>query len=437
MIAGEHEFARNLIDGQWVFPRAPYEFEIRNPRDSTVTAVVPLSSRHDVARAVAAADTAAPSWAAQPALRLHLVTQLVSQIETLAEPLASLQACESGLSQADSRKAVLALMGLCRRLLTVPRADAGVSAHVLSWGLPLAEVVCAVLPHLLAGRTAVVKPSLRAPLSAVAFAHLTVGSGWPPGVVNVVQGAGADVAAEMFSTRGLAALQVRANDRTLAMAARSASGARLCALRAGGNMAIAGPDADPERVAAVAVEALAVHSVGGPLSLPLLAVHSSLGEAVTEAVLALLDKCRPAPLPAEGMRRKALAYLASMRAQGARILCGGAVPDDAAHRMGWLLPPTLVALGEPMDGSAGEPVGPVLTIATWRRPQEIVAGLNHPRYADGVACLFGVDPADLPVQLPQPTIVDSAGPLTALGDGALPPSWTGGLRIGPGYDAAR
>jgi hypothetical protein len=43
-------YARNLIGGRWQFPGAPYEFEIRNPSDSTIAAVVPLSSRFDVER---------------------------------------------------------------------------------------------------------------------------------------------------------------------------------------------------------------------------------------------------------------------------------------------------------------------------------------------------------------------------------------------------
>jgi acyl-CoA reductase-like NAD-dependent aldehyde dehydrogenase len=69
-------------------------------------------------------------------------------------------------------------------------AALAVSGHVLSWGLPLAEVTCAVLPHPLAGHTAVIKPSLRAPMSAAAVAHLATCMGFPPGVINIVQGTG-------------------------------------------------------------------------------------------------------------------------------------------------------------------------------------------------------------------------------------------------------
>jgi acyl-CoA reductase-like NAD-dependent aldehyde dehydrogenase len=491
-LLADDEFARNLIGGRWLFPAAPYEFEIRSPLDSTAVAVVPLSSRIDVARAVEAAHSAKSAWSADPAERQRLCTRLVAEMSRLAEPLAALQALETGLAAADSQRSVQALMGFCRRLLAGPPAASGpgVSAHVLSWGLPLAEVVCAVLPHLLAGRTAVVKPSLRAPLSAVAFAHLATRVGMPPGVVNLVQGTGLDVGAALFATPGLATLHVRGGDRTLAAAARAtgvpvvalrgggnvaaaratgvpvialrgggnvaaaratgvpvialrggdrtlaaaarATGVPVIALRGGGNVAVAGAEADPAKVAEAVVEAIRLHSTGGPLGLTMLAVHDSLVGDVTEAVVARLRDCRPAPLPTEALRRRSVENVASF--PEARVLLGGTVPDDAAHRMGWLLPPVVVAALGPPDVPA-EPIGPVLTITRWRQPADVTAWLAHPRYSDGIASVWGMDPAAMRDALPQRTIVDSAGPADALRDGRLPLAWTGGVRTTPAMDA--
>jgi acyl-CoA reductase-like NAD-dependent aldehyde dehydrogenase len=441
-LPGDDLYARNLIGGRWVFPAAPYEFEIRSPYDSSVTAVVPLSSRFDVARAVAAAAEVAPSWTAEAGARVRLVTLLVGEIEALAGPLAELQAVETGLTAADSHSAVRALIAWCQRLLAAPPMPpmpsgssgsslAGVSAHVLSWGLPLAEIACAVLPHLLAGRTAVVKPSLRAPLSAVAFVHLATRLGFPPGVVNLVHGTGLDVGAALLATPGLAALHVRGGHRTLQAAQRAvaSTGVSLSLLRAGGNVAVAGADADPQRTAASIVDALQLHSMGGPLGLPLLLVHASRAAAVTEAVLARLPHCRPAPLPSEPLRCRALERVVALRDGGAEVLSGGAVPDDAAHRMAWRMPAVVVAGHLPPD-LAGEPIGPVLVIRPWHRADELAAVLDHPRYADGIACLWGLERAD-PVagRLPQTVTVEESGPAAALtGAAGLPAPWTGGLR---------
>src|SRR5262249_47335623 len=153
---------------------------------------------------------------------------------------------------------------------------AGVSGLVLSWGLPLAETIAALLPQLAAGRAVVVKPSLRAPLSTVAVAYLATGVGFPPGVINVVHGTGVDVGTALHATARLALLHVRAGERSLAHAARATavSGVPLRTLRAGGNIAVVGPDADPAALASAVADALRVHSTGGPLALPFLAVHA-------------------------------------------------------------------------------------------------------------------------------------------------------------------
>jgi acyl-CoA reductase-like NAD-dependent aldehyde dehydrogenase len=445
---GDEHFGRNLIGGRWQFPAAPFEFEIRNPLDSTVTTVVPLSSRFDVARAVAAARAAARPWGADADMRHSLLARLVDQMDLLTGPLAQLQSLETGLAPADSCAAVAAVIQLARVLLATRADDAGdeaaggVGGHILSWGLPFAEVACSVLPDLLAGRTVVVKPSLRAPMSAVTFAHLATRLGFPPGVINIVQGTGVDVGAALAGTRELAALHVRAGDRTLGQATRAAmvTGTRLHPVRAGGNLVLAGRGADPDQVAAAVTGALRVHSAGGPLHLPLLSVQAGAAGPVVDAVLARLPDCVPAPLPTESLRTRALSQVAALRAEGARLLHGGMVPDDAAHRMGWLLPPTVITAGAMRGGpgshsrgaSAGEPLGPVLTVVTWRSPAELAGTLPHPRYADAVACVWGLDDGELgAARLPHAVILRDAAPPNAPYDALLPAAWMGGYAVRP------
>src|SRR5262249_60523719 len=136
------------------------------------------------AGAGAAAPAAARAWAADPARRPELLGRLAGELDRLAPRLVALQAAESGLAAADARTAVSGAAGLARALAaTAPRAGrpAGVTGHVLSWGLPLLEIASAVLPPLAAGHTAVVKPSLRAPLSAVAVGDRSARARVPTG----------------------------------------------------------------------------------------------------------------------------------------------------------------------------------------------------------------------------------------------------------------
>jgi acyl-CoA reductase-like NAD-dependent aldehyde dehydrogenase len=443
-LPGDEQFARNLIGGRWQLPAMPFDVEVRSPRDGSVLAAVPLSSRIDVARAVTAARSAAGDWSADRAGRRLLVGRLAGEIGRCAGPLAGLMELETGLNAADCRTAVQDVSRLCQVLLAGDRLrprvrePAGASAHILSWGLPLAEVTCAVLPHLLAGRTAVIKPSLRGPLSAAAFGYLATGLGFPPGVINIVQGTGVDAGAALAGAPGLAALHVRAGERTLAQADRAATAARirLAGLRGGGNVAVIGPDGSVAAAAAVA-GALRLHSAGGVAFLPLVFVHEQAERLVTEAILDRLASCQPAPLPTHALRERAVRRAAGLRARGARLLRGGTVPDDARHRMGWIIPPTVLAGGPAGTGPgralpAGEPLGPVLTILTWRTPADIAGALSHARYADGIACAWGLTDDDLAAAaLPQAAVLHEAAPITALGSGCLPAAWTGGYPAGP------
>jgi acyl-CoA reductase-like NAD-dependent aldehyde dehydrogenase len=235
-------------------------------------------------------------------------------------------------------------------------------------------------------------------------------------------------------------LHVRAGTRTLGEAVRAAarSGTPLRCLRGGGNVAIAGPDADADQVAAAVAGALRVHSAGGPLGLPLLCVQDDAADNVIAAVLARLATCAPAPLPTEPLRNRALAQIAALGARGAAVLSGGEVPDDVRHRMGWIVPPTVLTAGAardwPVTGQPlDEPTGPVLPVLTWHSPSDLVGALTHPRYADGIACTWGLDDAELTAtRLPHTVIMRERPPIAALAVGSLPAAWTDGGEPLPG-----
>src|ERR1039458_8357786 len=355
----EH-YARNLIGGQWQFPAAPYDFEIRNPHNSTVTAVVPLSSRFDVSEAIAAAQIALhESWADQE-VRDRLLHALVSAMGANLQDLAHLQCTETGFSFADSLLAVEITAGLARSLVDSGAPDpvrpaSGVSSHILSWGLPFTEVITSVLPCLIRGDTVVVKPSLRGPLTPIAFGLLATKVGLPPGVVNIVQGNGTDVGSELICRRELTSLHVRAGERTIAQAERAHERSRvpLHTLRGGGNVMVVGPDSEPDAIAIAGSVAAGVriHSCGGPFGVPLLAIHREIAGPILAEVMVQLSNVVTAPLPAESLRMHALNRIAALRDAGAEILLGGTgLPDDIEHRMGWSMPPTVLMLG-----TAGSP----------------------------------------------------------------------------------
>jgi acyl-CoA reductase-like NAD-dependent aldehyde dehydrogenase len=445
--AAEH-YARNLIDGRWQFPAAPYDFEIRSPLDSTVIATVPLSSRFDLAAACRSAEGAGLGLWASPEFRMPVLSTVVDRLAEGLEDLAHLQSIETGLDLDDSRTVAVFALDVARSLMSgavtpaavTPAAvhPSGVSGHILSWGAPLVEVVTSVLPALLRGDTVVVKPSLRAPLSPVAFALLATDAGLPDGVLNLVQGTGGDVGAALLSRRDLSALHVRAGERTIAQAGRAhdRTGVPLRVVRGGGNALVVGPDisGDPataiETIAEKVAPSVRVHNAGGPLALPLLVVHSDHAYQVLEAVCRRLADMVGAPLPTEPLRRQALDRVQTLVDDGAQALLGGpGFPDDVTHRMSWRLPPTVLLLGE-VDSAAVRteqataPLGPVLAVVTWTRPEQLHGLFTAPRARHGVAALWGVEDVAA-ARLPHGGVV--AGTASRQSTAAhLTSAWTGG-----------
>ncbi|WP_319446886.1 MULTISPECIES: aldehyde dehydrogenase family protein [unclassified Mycobacterium] len=431
-------YNRNFIDGQWVFPAAPYEYEIRNPADSTISAVVPLSSRNDVRRALAAARQSQNGPWADPAQRHQMLAKLLNHLAELAPQLARLQTTETGLEPADSVATIEAALRLARTILTrtvidPPAPQPGVTGHILSWGLPFTGMLTNVFNAWTHGASAVVKPSLRGPLTPVAIALAASHVGFPPGAINVVQGTGVDVGAALIGCPDLTRLNVHGNDDTLSRARRATPRTQvpLSTLSAGGNAAIVYPYIASDRIASLAVDvaaAVRIHNAGGPFGLPIVALHTTVATQVLEAIMAEVTTVRPAPLPTEPLRRRAMTRLDMLRTAGARVLAGATIPDDIEHRMGWRIPATVVNLGDaqraaPLLRSVGEPLGPILTVAHWTTHQDLDALFAAPRHLDGYAGTWGDSFGDERIRFGVITREQNA--LDAAHGGLLPSTWIG------------
>lgn len=436
----DENFGRNFIGGEWQFPAAPYEFEIRNPLDSSITTEVPLSSRIDVNRAITAAQDALTGPWRESQIRGRSLARLLQRCTELSADLTQLQCTESGLSWSDSKALLditlkLARSRLAERVLGDPVDQAPVvSGHILSWGLPFSETMLSVFSALVAGHTVVVKPSLRGALTPDAFAFIANDVGVPPGVINIVQGTGVDVGAALISSPNLGRLSVHGNENTLSRAARAFpfTHVPLTTLRAGGNAALIFPgvsDDDIIRIAAAAAAAVRVNSAGALFGLHSIAVHQDIADRVIEAVTEQVAKVRPAPLPVELQRRRAMSRVHRLAVAGGRIRCGGKVRDDIAHRMGWLVSPTVIELGPaaravPLLDAVGEPIGPILTVCTWATHSDLDRLFTHPRHRDGYGAIWGDDIGHNTAAFG--AIVRGQGPQAAARAGLVPRAWFDG-----------
>ena len=192
----DEQSERNFIGGAWRFTREGYSFDIYDPADSTVIAAVPLSTHRDVAQAMTAARAAIVPWSAlSGAGRGAVVDGALAHLAERIDRVAALACRDTGLPAPAAREDILSAIRETRAQVAGggrPEDDSapGVIGQILSWSSPLTLCIRTLAPELAAGNTAVVHPSIQAPLSLVFLADALSRAGAPGGVFNLVQGSG-------------------------------------------------------------------------------------------------------------------------------------------------------------------------------------------------------------------------------------------------------
>ncbi len=204
---------KQFIGGEFVEAADGRVAEVINPATDQPIASVPASSAEDVDRAVNAAETAFASWKkTTPQDRSLLLLKIADAIEAKADELGRLESANAGkpVGAAIDEMAVCAdlfrffagagrvMDGLAANEFAaghtsiIRRDPIGVVASIAPWNYPLYMASWKLGPALATGNTAVLKPSARTPLTALAFAEI-VAEILPPGVVNVLSGSGAEI----------------------------------------------------------------------------------------------------------------------------------------------------------------------------------------------------------------------------------------------------
>jgi aldehyde dehydrogenase (NAD+) len=205
-----------IIDGESVAAADGQVYRCVDPFEDAEWGYVPLASAADVDRAVRAARAAYPAWSAtSPFARLELFRRWGQLIRDHASELARLQVHENGKTIAEMSMVPAALaqgaefsanyaLTLHGETITpimpghtawTERVPIGVVAAIAPWNNPLGLLQWKLFGALASGNTIVVKPSEVTPVSTIRLIELALEAGFPPGVVNVVTGAGATGAA--------------------------------------------------------------------------------------------------------------------------------------------------------------------------------------------------------------------------------------------------
>lgn len=176
------------INGRACLTMGERFFDVVNPVSGEARYRVPMCAAGEAAQAVAAARDAQGAWAAMGlSARQVCLGRLADGLERYAGHFAKLLSQDSGRAEADAAAEVAAAVAGLRTLAV---GETGVAGLVVDAGRPLAGLVEAAVPALLAGATLVVKPSPQAPSAAFALCELATRADWPAGVLNLVHGDG-------------------------------------------------------------------------------------------------------------------------------------------------------------------------------------------------------------------------------------------------------
>ncbi|MDO1528033.1 aldehyde dehydrogenase [Fulvimonas sp. R45] len=411
----------NLIDGR---PQAPADaryLDVFEPATGAVFAHCPDSAAADVEAAVQAARRAAPGWAATPVeQRARLLDRLADLVEARLDEFAALESRDSGkpvklARSVDIPRAVSNLRHFAAAIATwgseshametgTPGAGAvnltlrrplGVVGCISPWNLPLYLFTWKIAPALAAGNAVVAKPSEITPCTAARLGELSIEAGFPPGVLNIVQGRGPTVGQAIVEHPAVKAVSFTGSTATGArIAAVAAPQFKKVSLELGGkNPAIVFADADLSDANLDTIVRSGFANQGEIcLCGSRLLVQRSIYEAFRERYLARVRALRVGDpddeasdlgaLVSKPHFDKVMACIARARDEGGRVLVGGeavAVPRRCAR--GWFVAPTVIE-GLPNEAATNqqEIFGPVVTLIPFEDEADALALANGTGY---------------------------------------------------------
>jgi aldehyde dehydrogenase (NAD+) len=413
---------QHYIGGEWVDAAEGATFESFNPATGEPWYRAARGSAEDMRRAVAAAKAAFhdPAWRGLTQTRRgHLLRRLGDLIAENAERLAVAESTDNGKLIREMRGQLATLpewywyfAGLADKLQgdVIPalrreilnytlREPLGVVGAITPWNSPLLLTSMKVAPALTAGNTIVIKPSEHTSASLLEMMPLIEEAGFPPGVVNVVTGFGADAGAALVNHPDVAKVAFTGSSETGRMIA-SQAGQRLArvTLELGGKSPqVVFDDADPQSAAMGIVAGVFAAAGQTCVAGSRVFVQEGIYDEVLERVLDRTRRIRIGdpldaatelgPLALREQLEKVRSYVQIGRdTDGATLLHGGGQPPAAASG-GWFHEPTIFTdARNDMRVCQEEIFGPVAMFMKFRDEAEAVELANAVQFglASGV-----------------------------------------------------
>ena len=411
-VAGHSVSPDHYIGGRRI--ASAHTFELRSPIDQRLLGNISEGLPEHVDAAIRAAQKAFPAWSALTAAqRKPYLDRFADEIGRRADAFCELESNDAGVLLSRMRhgvvpRAVLNIRYFAEHALTlqeraldteqahhtVRHDPAGVVAIITPWNAPLMLATWKLGPALASGNTVVLKPPEWAPLTSSLLAECAQASGLPLGVLNVVQGSGAQTGAALVGDPRLARISFTGSVPT-AKSIAQAAGANLvpCSLELGGKSPfIVLEDADLDAAAATA--ALMYRNAGQVcLAGTRLLVHAAVADRFIATLRTFVDRLNVGdpreahtevgPIIHSRQLERVDGFVQRAVAAGAKLLWGGAKHPYGAQ---YYQPTLLTQVQQHDEIVQNEVFGPVLTLQTFATDDEAIALANGTDYGLGGVC---------------------------------------------------
>ncbi len=407
---------KNYVNGQWV-EAGSARMEVRNPANGQLLAHVPLSNRDDVERAVAAARAAFPAWRATPVLeRARYFFKVRNLMEAHMEELSQILVSEVGKALPDARLEVRRGLEMVEVATGMPslmmgnnledvardidcdtvRQPIGVFAAITPFNFP-SMVPMWFLPFAVAcGNTFILKPSEQVPLSSIRLFELMEQAGFPPGVINLVNGA-RDAVNGLLESKGINGISFVGSAATAKYVYATAAqhGKRVQALGGAKNHMVVMPDCDMDKTLAAIMSssfgAAGQRCLAGSVVVAVGDVYEPLKEGLlrTASGLKVQDGMKEdtdvGPVVSTTHKSKVEAWIDKGVAEGASLILDGR-KVAAANGEGCFLGATIFDNVTPdMEIAREEIFGPVLSVIRVKDLDEALSVVNASRYGNATS----------------------------------------------------
>jgi aldehyde dehydrogenase len=411
----------NFIGGKLVPPTRGQYFSNPSPITGHHLCDVARSTAEDVEKALDAAHAAAPAWGRTSATeRAIILNRIADRLEQNLEAIAVIETIDNGKPIRETTAADLPLaVDHFRYFAGALRAQEGgiseldndtiayhfkeplgVVAQIIPWNFPLLMATWKLAPALAAGNAVILKPAEQTPVSIMVFAEL-IADLLPPGVLNVVQGFGVEAGKPLASSKRVAKVAFTGETTTGRLIMQYASENLIpVTLELGGkspNIFFADTMRDDDDFFDKTLEGFALFALnqGEVCTCPSRAlVQESIYDRFMERAVARTKAIKMGhPLDPSTMLgaqasndqlEKILSYIDIGKKEGAKVLTGGErAVLDGELKDGYYVQPTIFEGTNRMRIFQEEIFGPVVSVTTFKTPEEALEIANDTLYGLG------------------------------------------------------